>query len=51
MYRCVVCGNESWWLENPKLDGCVGQFHKLPDNTFDGLSMLSDPYFYTKEVA
>lgn len=49
-YYCVRCGHYAWWLDNPKLDGCIGQFHKMQDNKFSGLSMMSDPYFHQKGV-
>ena len=44
IYRCVDCGNEQPWLENPKMDGSFAELHKYKDGSgFSILSMLSDP--------
>jgi hypothetical protein len=44
LFRCVICGYQTFWLANPKLDGCFGELHKV-EGGFSGLSMLSDPIF------
>ncbi len=43
MFRCVDCGAEHPWLDNPVMNGAHAELHKMDDGSFSVLSMMSDP--------
>jgi len=47
-YRCPVCGNETFWLAKPSLDGTFAALHNLdiPGGGHSGSSMMADPRIY-----
>lgn len=45
IFKCVLCGNETPWLDKPALNGTFGELHRTEEGVSSGLSLMSDPVF------